>query len=146
VIVVELTSEDLHFISIFSKITKCTPTNIFKTDFGLVFLVNPFDLGKAIGKNARNISVLKKKFGINVLVLPDVNDPEAFVRHTLSNVKVISAEIREAPGQKVLFLTIDERDKGIALGKKGRRIKMIKQILKEKYGVDLFMRSKRAIF
>ncbi len=145
-IAVELTSEDLHFISIFSKITKCTPSNIFKTDFGLVFLVNPFDLGKAIGKNAKNINILKKKFGTDVLVLPDVEDPEAFVRHTLSNVNVISAEIREAPGQKVLFLTIDEKDRGLAIGKNGRRIKMIKQILKEKYGVDLFMKAKRVVF
>ncbi len=142
---VELTTEDLHLISLFSRITRCTPSALFRTAFGLVFLVSPFDMGKAIGKNARNISRLKQKMGQDVLILPDAQDPEAFVRHTLSNVNILDVEIREAPGQKAMFLIIDEQDRGIAIGRDGKRIKMVRQILKEKYGMDLILKSKRVI-
>ncbi len=142
---VEITSDDLHLISLFSSITHVSPSRFFDTPGGYVFLVNPFDMRRAIGKQGSNVARLRKALKKQVFIYPEVNSPEAFVRQVLSNVHVLSTEVREAPGEKVLFLTIDERDRGIAIGKGGFRIKMLKQVLSSLYGLDLKLRTKRVI-
>ncbi|MEK6978841.1 MAG: NusA-like transcription termination signal-binding factor [Candidatus Micrarchaeota archaeon] len=140
---VELTGDDLNFFSAFERITGVIPIDFISTEFGMYYLVSKPDLGKAIGKNGANIQRLRDSLRRKVVVIGDNSDIEDFMRGFFSNVEIISVELREAPGQKVLFLTIAEKDRGIAIGKSGERIKAAKEFMKKKFNAEIKLQTRR---
>ena len=142
---VELTEDDLNIFSNFEKITRVMPKDYLRTETSLVFLVDPELLGKAIGKKASNIEKLKRVFRKRVIVLPDSDDPEVFLRSFYGNVKIYSVEVRNIMGESALILTVDEKDRGIAIGKSGDRIKAAKTLLKNKFNATLQLKTRRSL-
>lgn len=141
---VELTGEDLKLLNLFESVTGVMPSDMARMEEGIVFLVDEASLGKAIGKKGANIQKLRQKFNNkNVLISRDDDDPEHFIRGFFNNIDVISYELREAPGQKVAFVTIPDSQRGIAIGRGGIRVKAAKAFLKRKFGMDLSLRTRR---
>ncbi|MFA6531021.1 MAG: KH domain-containing protein, partial [Candidatus Micrarchaeia archaeon] len=62
-----------------------------------------------------------------------------------NNVEIVTVEVREAMGDKAVFLTIAEKDRGIAIGKSGERIKALKELLKKKFNATINMRTQRSV-
>ena len=118
----ELTEKDLGFFSKFESLTGVMPSDYYASDELLVFLVNPLQMGRSIGKKASNIAKLRRAFGKKVVVVPDSEEPEAFVRSYFNNVSIAGIEVREAMGEMLVVVTVDEKDRGIAIGKNGERI------------------------
>lgn len=139
----EITGEDLKLINLFESVTGVMPLDMAAIEGGIVFLVESSRLGKAIGKKGANIQRLRQKLNRNVLISADAGSPEEFLRAFFNNVEVLSYELREAPGQKVVFLTVPDSQRGIAIGKAGMRIKAAKAFLKRKFGADLLLRTRR---
>ena len=102
-------------------------------------------MGSAIGKKASNIEKLKRVFRKRVIVLPDSDDPEVFLRSFYGNVKIYSVEVRNIMGESALILTVDEKDRGIAIGKSGDRIKAAKTLLKNKFNATLQLKTRRSL-
>jgi N utilization substance protein A len=140
---VEITGEDLKLLTLFESITGVMPSDMIMMEGGIIFLVDPPSLGKAIGKKGANIQRLRLKFNKNVLVSQDGDDPESFLRGFFNNIEILSFEIREAPGQKVAFISIPDTQRGIAIGKGGMRVKAAKAFLKRKFGADLSLKTRR---
>lgn len=141
----ELTSEDLVYFSEFRRLTAITPNDFINTSASIVFVVDAHDLGEAIGKGGVNIKKLNQRFKKTVSIVADSKDPETFVRCFFYNINIISTEIVEAGGKKTMFLTINENDRGIAIGKGGERIKAAKAFLNKKFGMNLSLRTKRVL-
>ncbi len=139
----EITGEDLKLLTLFESITGVMPSDMILLEGGIVFLVDAPALGKAIGKKGANIQRLRIKLNKNVLVSQDNDEPESFVRGFFNNIEILSFEIREAPGQKVAFVTIPDSQRGIAIGKGGMRVKAAKAFLKRKFGTDLSLKTRR---
>ncbi len=140
----EITGEDLKLINLFETVTGVMPLDMVTLEEGIVFLVEKSSLGKAIGKKGINIQRLKQKLNNrNVLISSSANDPEEFLKRFFNNVEVLSYELREAPGQKVVFLTVPDSQRGFAIGKGGIRVKAAKAFLKRKFGADLSLRTRR---
>jgi len=142
---VEFTEDDLKIFSSFERVTRTMPTDYISTESSLVFLVSPESLGKAIGKKASNIEKLKRVFRKRVIVVADSNDPEALLRNFYGNIKIHSVEIRNVMGEDNLIITVDEKDRGIAIGKSGDRIKAIKNLLKKKFNATLQLKTRRSM-
>jgi N utilization substance protein A len=140
---VELTGEDLKLLTLFESVTGVMPSDMIILEGGIVFLVDAPSLGKAIGKKGANIARLRMKLNKNVLVSRDGDNPESFLRGFFNNVEILSFEVREAPGQKVAFITIPDTQRGIAIGKGGMRVKAAKAFLKRKFGADLSLKTRR---
>lgn len=143
---VELTGDDLSMFSNFERITHVMPSDYIATESSLVFLVSQESLGKAIGKQASNIEKLRQVFRKRVIVIADSNDPEMFVRNFFGNVAIVDIEIRDVMGEKAIMLTIDEKDRGIAIGRDGERIKAAKTLLKKKFNATVHLRARRTAF
>ncbi len=141
----ELTEKDLGFFSKFESITGVMPSDYCISGELLVFLVNPFQIGKSIGKKAVNISRLRRAFGKRVVVIPDNEDVEVFVRGFFNNVLINNIEVREAMGDRLVVLIIDEKDRGIAIGRNGERIKAAKALLKRKFNASIQLKTRRSI-
>lgn len=114
-----------------------------KTEWGYVFLVQKADLGRAIGKHGATLQRLRTALRTNVFVFADSEDLEEFVRSLFNNIAILNIEIREAMGEKAVFLMVEEKDRGLAIGKEGMRIKIAKQLLKKKFNSTISIKTRR---
>lgn len=142
---VELTGDDLSMFSNFERITRVMPSDYISTESSLIFLVSRESLGKAIGKQATNIEKLNRTFRKRVIIIADSDDPEGFVRNFFGNVGIHDIEIRDIMGEKAIMLTVEEKDRGIAIGRGGERIKAAKAFLKKKFNATIHLRTRRAV-
>ncbi len=139
----EFTGDELQFFSYFSKISGVEAVNFEKTDYGLVFLVHKQDLGRAIGKHGSTLQKLRNTFKQNIFVFADSDDLDTFVHNLFNNINILNLEIREAMGEKAVFLIVDEASRGLAIGKRGMRIKIAKQLLKKKFSSTISIKIRR---
>lgn len=139
----EFTGEELQFFSYFSKLTGVDASDFEHTEFGLVFLVQKKDLGRAIGKQGAIIQKLRHAFKQNVFVFADSEILEEFVHNLFSNINIQNMEVREAMGEKAVFLTVLENERGLAIGKNGQRIKIAKKLLKRKFNSSISIKANR---
>jgi len=145
IFLVDLTAEGLSYFSLFEKITGVFPSDYVGTDNGIIFLVEMKTLGKAIGRKGANINKLKSSFRKKVVIVGDSKDPEKFARNFFGNLNLITVELREAMGDKTIFITVDEKDRGFAIGKSGERIKAAKTFFKKKFNTSVQLKTKRVM-
>jgi N utilization substance protein A len=143
---VEISQDDLGIINLFASICGVIPSDMVKEGKNYVFLVEPMMLGKAIGREGANIKRLRARLGGNVMIAKDAPGAEDFLRGFMNNIQILDIERREAPGQVALFITIPDVQRGIAIGKEGMRIKSLKAIMKKKFGIDIFLKTRRTGF
>jgi N utilization substance protein A len=141
---VELTEKGLKYFNEFERITRVMPSDYLESENGIIFLVGLVQLGRAIGKKGANVAKLKERFRKKVVVIGDSNDPELFVRNFFNNVEIVNIEIANVMGEQNIVLTVDEKDRGIAIGKAGERIKAAKEFLKKKFNATIVLRTKRS--
>ena len=140
----EITGEDLKLIGLFESVTGVMPSDMVTLEEGIVFLVDERSIGKAIGKKGANIQRLRQSFNNRqILIAKDAAGPEEFLKGFFNNIEILSFEIREAPGQKVAFLTIPDAQRGIAIGKGGLRVKAAKAIMKRRFNTDVSLKTRR---
>jgi NusA-like KH domain protein len=140
---VELNEDDLKIFSSFERVTRVMPTDYLSTSTSVVFLVSSESLGKAIGKKASNIEKLKQVFRKRVIVVADSDEAEGFLRNFFGNVSIYEIETRNVMGEIALMMTVDEKDRGIAIGRDGERIKAAKTFLKKKFNATVHLRTRR---
>ncbi|MGB9719002.1 MAG: NusA-like transcription termination signal-binding factor [Candidatus Anstonellales archaeon] len=140
----EIGETELFYLSEFEKITQVMPSDVAEVDESLFFLVPKILLGKAIGKKGFMIQKLEKKFKKKVLIFADSDDPEEFIRNFFNNVNPTEIEVRDAMGEKGVFFSINEAERGIALGKGGSRIKAARKFVEKKFNAKLYLKTKKA--
>ncbi len=140
---VELTGEDLTYFSRFEKVTGVMPVDFRSSGDILVFLVEPSKLGRAIGKRGSNIEKLGRAFRKKVVITADSNNIENFLKSFFNNINIQAIDIKDIMGDKAVVLFIDEKDRGIAIGRGGDRIKAAKSLLKEKFDATLHLKTRR---
>ncbi len=139
----ELTDEDLKLFSSFEKITGVMPSDCASSSSTLVFLVDKKELGKAIGKNAKNIKRLEELFKKRVTIIKDAKDPETLIRNFFGNIKIFRIDSKNVMGEENYTVVISEEQRGIAIGRNGERIKMLKTLLKNRYNATVHIKTRK---
>jgi N utilization substance protein A len=139
---VELTNDDLKALSTFEDITHVSAADIIITESAVVFLMPKEDMGKAIGAKGANITRVRQAFSRQVLVFEDNADLEQFLRALFSPIAIKSINIHEKSDSKTAYVTVEEKDRGAAIGKGGERIKVQRALLQRKFGCDLRLNAK----
>lgn len=134
---VELTNDDIKCITTFESITGAAVHDCIIAETAVVFLVAQGDLGKAIGKKGANITRVRQAFGRQVLVFEDRDDIEQMVRELFAPIPITHINIHEKMESKTVYVSVDEKDRGVAIGRNGDRIKIHRQILMRKFNADL---------
>ncbi|HSB47433.1 MAG TPA: NusA-like transcription termination signal-binding factor [Candidatus Bilamarchaeum sp.] len=140
----ELTGDDLSMFSNFEKITHVMPSDYLNSESTIIFLVSQESLGKSIGKNAQNIQKLGLVFRKRVIIIADSDDMEMFIRNFFGNIGILDMDVKDIMGEKNVTLIIDEKDRGIAIGRNGERIKAAKSFLKKKFNATVSVKTRRA--
>jgi len=103
----------------------------------LIFIVKPGDMGLAIGKRGSNVRRLQKMLGKNIEVVEYAEEPEEFIKNSLSPARVRAVKISKSPnGRKIAYVTIEPQDKGLAIGREGKNIARARMIAKRYFDID----------
>lgn len=139
---VELSHDDIKCIAEFETLTGATVKDCLITPEAVSFIVKQGDLGKAIGKKGSNITRVRQAFARQVLVFEDSDDIGQFIRNLFGQIPVTNINIHEKMESKTAFVSVDERDRGSAIGRDGNRIKTGRQLLMRRFNCDLRLVSK----
>jgi len=126
---VKLGTQSIRTIAAFEKITEVHAKDCIITDECIYFLVNPENMGLAIGKSGSTIRELRRVFGKTVKVFGYYSSPDLFIRHAFPKAKNVEMN------SSGITVTIPEEDKVAAIGRNGRNIKAIRDMLYRHFSV-----------
>lgn len=136
---IRLTGEEMRYIALFENVTGAAARDCVideKAD-RIIFVVNPGDIGLAIGKKGSRIKLLNKMVSKDVEVVEYAETPEVFIRNSLSPAKVRELRIIDRPdGRRVAVANIEPRDKGVAIGKNGRNAERTRLFAKRYFKIE----------
>lgn len=136
---IKLTADEMRYIALLETLTGAVAKDCVyePKENRLIFVIRPGDMGLAIGKNGANIEKAKKFIGKNIELVEYAEDPENFIKNIVSPAKVRAVKITKDPnGNKLMQVTVDPKDKGIAIGKNGRNIVKARLLMKRYFDID----------
>ncbi len=136
---IKFTNREMRFIALFESMTGATVRDcIVDEDFDrLIFIIKEGDVGMAIGKNGKNITMLERMTGKKHEIIEFSEDPSQFIKNALKPAKLKEIRISERPdGKTIAVVSVDPHDKGIAIGKNGKNAERIRFLAKRYFQIN----------
>lgn len=136
---IKFTSREMRYIALFESITGATVKDcIVDNDLNrIIFIVKEGNIGMAIGRRGKNIHLLEKMTGKKHEVIEHSENPAQFIRNALKPAKVDEIRISERPdGKTIAVVSVNPRDKGVAIGKNGRNAERIRFLAKRYFQIQ----------
>ena len=136
---IKLTSVEMRYIALFQSITGATVKDcIVDADLNrIIFVVKEGSVGMAIGKGGKNIHLLEKMTGKKHEVIEHSENPAQFIKNALKPAKVDEVRITERmDGKTIAVISVNPRDKGVAIGKNGRNAERIRLLAKRYFQIQ----------
>ena len=136
---IKLSEEQIRFISLFENITGAVARDciIDNESERIIFIVKPGNIGLAIGKAGINIKRVREFLHKAIDVVEYADNELKFVENTLSPAKIKSVTVQEKrDGRRIAMVTVDSKDRGIAIGKNGRNVARARLLAKRHYDID----------
>jgi N utilization substance protein A len=133
-----ITEQTLQLMAQFEEITGAGSRDciIDERNERLIFVINPGDMGRAIGKQGSSINKASDILGKRIEVVEYSNDPEQFLKNCFLPAQVLSIEFEEnEEGERIAFVDVREEDRGIAIGKAGKNIFKAKQLVRRQHDI-----------
>ena len=128
---VKLGTETIRMIALFEKITKIHAKDCIIDDYCVYFLVDPEKIGLAIGKNGSVIREVKRLLQKDVRILGYSNNAEDFIKTQIPRIRSIQIDNGSA------IISIPPKERVTVIGKNGRNIKIIKEVLKRHFQIKI---------
>ena len=136
---IKLTSVEMRYIALFQSITGATVKDCIVDDElnRIIFVVKEGSIGMAIGKRGKNIHTLEKMTGKKHEVIEHSENPAQFLKNALKPAKVDEVRITERmDGKTIAVISVNPKDKGIAIGKNGRNAERIRFLAKRYFQIQ----------
>jgi len=131
---IKLSQNELHYMAIAEGLTRVPILDCIERDNRITFIVARGKLGKAVGKEASNIKKLERYFKKEVRFVEYDDDKKQFIINLFKPFKVDRVVVDEE--KKKISVVVNERDKGKAIGKEGRNIKILREIAKRQHDIQ----------
>jgi len=130
--------EELRYISLLQDLTGAMVYRALEDDNDnrIIYLVDKNDVGKAIGRDGRNVKMLSKMLNKNIEIVEYANNIDNMVRNLLPGVTVLKVEVTERDGLKTVYVKVKDDEKGKAIGRDGRNVKRARLVLNRLFNVD----------
>lgn len=129
--VITFDQETIGLISAFEKYTNASVKDCYK-NAGLVFIVKKGDMGKAIGRNAKNVQKLSRLFNKPVSIIEYSEDSVKFLKNLTQNA---NGKIYKSDENTVVIDPVTSKDKGIILGRDKKNLKHLQEIMSQHHKV-----------
>ncbi|MDD3493859.1 MAG: NusA-like transcription termination signal-binding factor [Candidatus Thermoplasmatota archaeon] len=132
---ITFSQEEMHYIALAEDLTGAPIMDCLEMEDRVTFIVERGKLGKAIGKEARNIKRLEKLLKKEVKFVEYDEDLKQFVINLFKPYKLEEVVVMEGDDGPVVNVTAAQEDKGKAIGKNGRNINILREIADRHYDV-----------
>jgi N utilization substance protein A len=136
---IKLTQDDLQLISLFENMTRARVHDclVDASDKRIIYIVKTGHLGLAIGRNGSKINQVRQLIGREVEIVEYNKDPKLFIRNCLAPARIKKVEMRtKRDGQQLLTVTVDPKDRGLAIGKAGKTIAKARRLVQRHFGIQ----------
>jgi len=136
---IKLTGDEIRFIFLFESVTNVPVRDCIIDDKlnRVIFLVDSEYIGKAIGRNGVNIKRLRKIIGKQIEVIEYSEEPEKMLQNALFPARVRGVKItKNAEGKTIAVITVEPKDKGLAIGKNGKNIARARLIASRYFDIE----------
>jgi len=136
---IKLTSKEMRYIALFESITGAAVKDcILDEELNrAIFIVKEGHIGMAIGKGGKNIHLLERMTSKKHEIIEYSDNPAQFIKNALKPAHVTEIRITEKPdGKSIAVVTVDPRDKGVAIGKNGRNAERIRFLAKRYFQIQ----------
>ncbi len=136
---IKFTSREMRYIALFESITGATVKDcIIDEDLSrIIFIIKEGDVGMAIGRGGKNIHLLEKMTGKKHEIIEHSDSPVQFIKNALKPARVKEIRISERPdGKTIAVVSVNPRDKGVAIGKNGRNAERIRFLAKRYFQIQ----------
>lgn len=136
---IRFTSREMRYIALFESVTSATVKDCIIDDTlnRIIFIIKEGDVGVAIGKRGKNIRLLEKMTGKKHEIIEHSESPAQFIKNALKPARVKEIRITERPdGKTIAVVSVNQRDKGVAIGKNGRNAERIRFLAKRYFQIQ----------
>ena len=136
---IRFTSREMRYIALFESITGATVKDCIIDDElnRIIFIIKEGDVGIAIGKGGKNIHMLEKMTGKKHEIIEHSEKPAQFIKNALRPARVNEIRISErTDGKTIAVVTVNPKDKGVAIGKNGRNAERIRFLAKRYFQIQ----------
>jgi N utilization substance protein A len=132
---IRLSNEEMQYIALAENVTNAPVKDCIEMDDRVTFIVEHGKLGKAIGKNAKNLKRLEKMLNKEIKFVENDENVERFVRNLFKPFEVEEIDVSEQENGVRVDVTISPEDKGKAIGANGRNINILREIARRHHNV-----------
>jgi len=136
---IRFTSREMRYIALFESITGATVKDCIIDDElnRIIFIIKEGEVGIAIGKRGKNIHMLEKMTGKKHEIIEHSEKPAQFIKNALRPARVNEIRISErTDGKTIAVVTVNPKDKGVAIGKNGRNAERIRFLAKRYFQIQ----------
>ncbi len=120
-------------ISFFEQATQARLRDCFEDDQGtLYFIVEPFELGRALGKGAQNVKKLQEKLNKRIKIAEYNADPLQFIANLVYPVKPRQVEMQDGV---VLITPPDSSSRSFIIGRNAQNLRSIEKIARRYFEI-----------
>lgn len=136
---IKFTSKEMRYISLFESVTGANVKDciVNEEQSRVIFVVKEGEIGMAIGRGGRNIHTLERMTGKKQEIIEYSEKPAQFIKNALKPAMVKEVRITERPnGKTMAVVTVNPRDKGIAIGKNGKNAERLRFLAKRYFQIE----------
>jgi N utilization substance protein A len=136
---IRITADEMRYIALFESVSGASVKDcIIDEEQGrVIFIVNPGQVGVAIGRGGRNIHTLEKMTGKKQEIIEYSEDPAQFIKNALKPAFVKEVRVSErTDGKKIAVVTVSPKDKGVAIGKNGKNAERLRFLAKRYFNIQ----------
>lgn len=135
---VTLTEECMRLISQFESLTGAGSRDciVDNRNERIIFVINPGDMGLAIGKGGSSIKKASDVMGKRIEVVEYSTDPGQFLRNCFLPAQVTDIDFdTDEEDQQVALIEVRDEDRGLAIGKAGKNIFKAKVLAQRQHDI-----------
>lgn len=132
-----LTEDCMRLISQFERLTGAGSRDCVIDDRNnrLIFVVNPGEMGLAIGKKGASIKKAMEVMDKKIEVVEYSTSPEQFLKNCFLPAQVTAVEFEVGDDGQIAHIEVREEDRGIAIGKEGKNIFKAKKLALRQHNI-----------
>lgn len=134
---VKLSQTEMQYITILQGIVNVTIKDciVDEEDNKVVFVVSGGQAGLAIGKRGMNINKLKEMIAKDVEIIEHSSDPAKFIRNCFLPIIIREVTFLDRRNGKTATVEVDNKDKGRAIGRSGKNINKVKNLVLRQFDI-----------
>ena len=134
---VKLSQTEMQYITILQGIVNVTIKDciVDDDDNKVVFVVSEGQAGLAIGKRGMNINKLKEMISKDVEIIEHSSDPAKFIKNCFLPIIIREIVFLDRKNGKAATVEVDNKDKGRAIGRNGKNINKVKNLVLRQFDI-----------